>query len=425
MATTHISGPLIVTNRYYREVRASDSRVLAVVHEPRSGVISSIDVYGDSTNKPDEGDADVDGTMQWALDLLTTQNTGGQINQRSGDDFNYATPLSATTGLKGISIIGHVGKNSYYNQPASGTNLTYLWDFGVLGTSTDDFRIENCVFYGRGDSGNTSGGVRWNDMTSSYFSKNYMLLFDGTAVDWKSDGGATSALNWMLNNTITQCNGQAFELTGTGGNVDHRISGNYFNAISGFTSGEYVVQFNARGGGTRFTDNHIHNSFGNGFSSSGQGLILSGNYFDSMLATYLQIAGDAWTVSTSRFFNNGDPGASANGIIVTGDGSTLSALTFIEPNSSNRINDCVRISGDDNTTDGLTVKAPNGIAGATAHILAAADGNEIGKINGDVKTCTIDATAVNNLVSGIGVTTTNNSDTTNKYIDAAEIIAIP
>lgn len=365
-------------------IRSSNGKLLAqVIKGGSSNKITHIQVWGDKTNKPDEGNASVDGTLQWALDLLVAQAGGGEILLMGGDDYEHSTSLSSTGELGGIHIIGKFGENDFFIQPVTGTNINPMWDFGDGVTPHVDFKIMDCQFNGKKDETNTSSGVRWNDFGRCFFSGNIMTQWKSTAFEMVSDGTGFSSVNTIINNNINFCGANGILMSGAGRGFDHNISGNFVSCDPGSTNTVFAVDFGSRGGGSRLINNHFLNSSGLGcLRTTGGGMMVSNLYLDSALGSYWDMAGNGSSVSNVRCFNNGAPASSANGILVKGDDNNFSGVVFEDSNASDKIDDGILVTGDRNSFNNIVGDT---IAGDLITFQSGATNNNLGFVSGATK----------------------------------------
>ena len=328
---------------------------IARTYTSTSDVIYQVEVYGFPSLKPDEGDGGVLGTVQWAVDQVAP---GGEIHLMGGEDFGFSTPLRINK--SGVRVRCLFGKGKNIIMPLA--DMSYIWQVGNVTDKVEFVKIEDCSFYGRGETGLVASGVLFHNVTGSKFINNDMQLFKGRTFQMSGDGSVFSNINWIVGNALYNCGAACIAFTGTGGNTDHWITNNFFSTSS-LESNEPVGWFGAFGG-HKFYNNHWHGSKSKGCVKfyGGGNITIQGDFWDTCGDGPSVDANLRWSSISGRIYNNGAVSSvnGHDGILVKGYKNNIGPMTIVQDSKTIQIKDGVVVSGDMNNIDNIICDSISG-----------------------------------------------------------------
>lgn len=234
-------------------ISPSTGSVLAVYDTSPSGGFSTVRVWPQSTDKPDEGDASVKGTLAWALARLSS---GGELIPQAGT-FSITTSLVMSVGntsLRCASLAATLKLTTNANVPILKLGQT---------TQRTGLIVENCTFDANYGNNTTGAAILVSDVARSRIMHNDIGFWDsyGVRID---DANAATVEMVLAENFIHDGDGPAVTVVGsTASPTDTRIEQNEITGGASTATSDPVVNITATAG-LLFKLNHVYGGSGNG-----------------------------------------------------------------------------------------------------------------------------------------------------------------
>lgn len=296
-ATTSITSPLINN----LTTVSSSGAILATESKTSAGTPTRIEIYPNSTAKPDEGNASVSGTVAWAAAQLSS---GGEIFVHEGA-YTIATTITLATAGTHL-ICADPAATTFTAGSSLNANLV---DLGFQGAQRQGIMVENCGFNGNNGQ-NTSGNlIEARDVANAIIQNNYLKdsVTTGLTLDATTSG---EVQNQIVGNFFVECVNQCLAITSANGGdptdtvVDRNTIG---GSVIGNGTNPWVTVADL--GGEQFTNNHISgpgHTYSAYFSNGSQShVVISHNIFESSVQHGLVVNGEAFTITGNMFYLNG------------------------------------------------------------------------------------------------------------------------
>lgn len=283
-------------------ITSSGGNLLAVEHFSSATTPLYIEIYPQSTDKPNEGNAAVVGTVAWAASVLTS---GGLIQAHPGA---YTVGTITTLSTSGTNLACDNNQSTVFTA-AAGFNST-MFRLGFAGAQRQGLGISNCRL--EGSSGNNSSGIliAARDTANVVIDRNNLndagtnaIVMDATVVG--------AVYNRVTNNNIAECRQECILLNATGQASNATDSIWIGNSAGGSVTGDGTKPWVTIGGlgSLQWDANHIsgptHTSciiFSNGSQTDTS---MVGNEVENCPQDGIEFAGSAITMTGGLFYNNG------------------------------------------------------------------------------------------------------------------------
>lgn len=285
---------------------SGSGKILAVSTFNAAGTPVKIDIYPDATDKPDEGNASVVGTVAWAAAQLTS---GGLIFVHQGA---YTVGTTITLAASGTHLLCANPVSTTFTAANSFNSI--MFKVGWQGALDYGMEVRNCGFNGNNGS-NTSGQTLYLRNTNNAIIENNFVEFSKINAIYVDAVVSGAVQNQIVGNNLFECGQACLVITNAGG-ADPTDSVIDRNSIGGSVIGDgtqpWVTVTSV--GGLQFTNNHISgpgHTDGAYFTNTGeQHVVVSHNIFESNVQNGLVVAGSYNTITDNMFYLNGS-GASA------------------------------------------------------------------------------------------------------------------
>lgn len=321
-ASTSVTSPLInnVTTI------SSSGAILATEAKSSAGTPTRIEIYPNSTAKPDEGNASVAGTVAWAAAQLTS---GGEIFVHAGT-YTVATTITISTAGTRLECANPLATTF----TAAASFNSDMFHVGFAGAQRQGMVVKNCGFTGNNGS-NTSGQLmEVRDTTNGIISDNY---FQFSVTSGLTISATVSGIvqNQVRGNFFRECVKQCYIVTNANGG-DPTDSVFDDNTVGGSVIGDgtspWVTVTSV--GNMQFTNNHIsgpgHTNGANFTSGSEFNVIFSHNIIETINQHGLVISGEFFTIDSNTFYNIGETTSNtyANVYLQGSSNNTIVGNTF-------------------------------------------------------------------------------------------------
>lgn len=300
---------------------SSGGHVLAVEHFNAAKTPALVEIYPQSTDKPNEGNAAVAGTVAWAAAQLTS---GGLIQVHQG---SYTVATTITLGTSGTQLSCDDNQSTIFTAGAS-FNST-MFKIGWAGTQRQGLAFTNCRL--EGSSGNNSSGVLLAIRDTANVNIDRNNLNDAGTNAIVLDATASGAVyNRITNNNAAECRQECLVINGSSSDATDSIF--YGNSFGGTITGDGTkpwVTVNGLGS-LQFTHNHIsgltHTSCMNFTNGSQTDIVISSNEIENCPQHGLLLSGSSITVANNLFYNVGNSSANTYAAVYLQSASYVSVI---------------------------------------------------------------------------------------------------
>jgi Right handed beta helix region len=346
-----------------------NNQILATVRYDSTQTPVYVEIYPNSTYKPDEGDAANAGTTAWAAKQLTH---GGTIFVHAG---NYTVGTTITISTQGTSLICADPSAAVF-EAAPGLN-SIMFKIGWAGAQRQGMVVRDCGFAGVMGSQSSGTILDIRDTADALIEHNAIRFAKQFGIVLEATIAGVAVTNHLVGNDIYECGSSCLEILGlTTDNIVER------NTIGGSEFGDHTSPwvYVSSGNGLQFTNNHVwgpDHKEGLKFEAVGQGdVLISHNVIESVGGTGIYFNGDQSQIVDNNFYGIGSFGQGAYDAI---DLDNCSGMLL----SGNKVTgwyttrDGVRLDGTSETLVANNVFAQ--LAGAGVNVIgSSANNNAIG-----------------------------------------------
>lgn len=276
-------------------------QILANVRYDATGTPVYVEIFPNSTYKPDEGDASNAGTTAWAASQLTH---GGTIFVQAG---NYTVGTTITISTAGTSLICADPSTAVF-AAAPGLN-SIMFKIGWAGAQRQGMVVRDCGFNGAMGSQTSGTILDIRDTASALIEHNYIHFGKQFGIVLEATIAGSAVTNHLVGNDLYECGSSCLEILNSGGLTTDNIVDR--NTIGGSYFGDHVSPwvYITSGNGLQFTNNHISGTDhkdGMKFDAVGEpDMLISHNVIENVGGAGIYFNGYQSQIVDNNFYNIG------------------------------------------------------------------------------------------------------------------------
>ncbi|MBZ5678041.1 MAG: right-handed parallel beta-helix repeat-containing protein [Acidobacteriia bacterium] len=275
-----------------------NNQVLAAVRYDSAHTPVYVEIFPNSTYKPDEGDASNAGTTAWAAKQLTH---GGTIFVHAG---NYTVGTSITISTAGTSLICANPAAAVF-AAAPGLN-SIMFKIGWAGAQRQGMVVRDCGFAGAMGSQTSGTILHVRDTSNALIENNFIRFAKQFGIVLEATIPGVAVQNHLVGNSIYECGSACLEILGvTTDNIVDR------NTIGGSDFGDHASPwvYITAANGLQFTNNHVwgtdHNE-GLEFDAVGKsGVLISHNVIETVGGSAIYFNANESQIVDNNFYGTG------------------------------------------------------------------------------------------------------------------------